>query len=135
VTAAATATSLHELEPIAAAAPPNAGIAFDGVGGSELYLGFVPPIPALELEAMLGWPESFGETSDVHQSSWRLKFLVTDDSSRPYSAPPSYGRWNVRAALDGRPTGGEIADPSAPLGGRHRLGPKDLVRGFALGSY
>jgi hypothetical protein len=133
VAAAATADALDDLKRAFADPPAASGVVFGGSTSSELHFELVPPIAALELVEVLGWPLSVGQTADVHQSSWRL-WNVVSESPTVVTAPPAYGRWNLGAFLVGRPTGGAMSGP-APLGGRHYLGPEDRVRVLTVGPY
>jgi hypothetical protein len=131
--AAAATGSLDELDGIVSSAPAAAGVRVGSVSRKSVSLTLVPPISALELVRLLGWGECVGQSGDVHQSNWELHRVVQSGTGGWVTQPPSCGAWSVRAAVDGRPSGGEIEEPNPPLGGRHRLATKDVVRYLSLG--
>jgi hypothetical protein len=85
-------------------------------GAPELVLD--PPLPAAEVAAILGAPDAFARTVDVHMSSWRL---ATADG------PVEIGRWSVDAALDRRPSGDLVPGVEIPAASARLLGGGESV--------
>jgi hypothetical protein len=133
VGAAASAATLDDVARTVASAPPSAGIVLTGTFRNNLNFEFVPPLAASELARILGWQNLVCESRDVHQSTWTITKIVSAASEETVTAP-AYGRWKLRASLDGSPTGDKVPHPSGPPGGRYFLGASDVVRYFALGS-
>jgi hypothetical protein len=90
------------------------GIRRDGAGGFALD----PPLPAPEVAAILGAPDAFGRTVDVHMSSWRL---VTT------AGEPRVGSWRIEAALEDRPIGDPVPGVSIPAASVRLLGGGEMV--------
>lgn len=118
----------------AAAIPPGAGLVpsaerRDGAQHGPVEIELVPAIPAAELAAVLGWQSPAAQTFARLQDDWHLRLVTGKKDHVPETALPSFGRYGVFAALDGRPTGGPLPGAiGGPPGGTHLFGPNDVVR-------
>lgn len=106
------------------APPPATGMVMHA---TDLAFELVPPIAAIELARILAWPNAIGQSTDVHQSSWRIKLVRSEGAYGPVTVPPIYGRFDVDAQLRSRPTGGTVPGHQGGPVGREQLGPDDLV--------
>jgi hypothetical protein len=126
----ASAESQEAVRRTMSAPSPAAGVIMDP---RLLAFELVPPMPALDLARVLAWPNAIGESTDVHQASWRIKLVRNEGAYGAVTVPPIYGRFDVLAQLRARPTGGEVPGHAGGPVGRQQLGPGDLVWRMQIG--
>lgn len=83
---------------------------------SYVELHLKEPSPALAFCKHLGWNRPYAYSSDVHQNNWWME-LWEADLKDPHGVrialeSPKIGRWRIRLALSGQPSG-ELPKTSA----------------------
>lgn len=132
--AVAAAPNALEVERAAKALPAGAGLVHlahrsESAQKASLEVELVPAMPALELANVLGWRKPAAQTFAIYQTDWHVRLVTGTRDRYVETTPPRFGRYEVFAGLDARPTGGPYPDViGGPPGGTHLFAPSDVVR-------